>query len=371
MAFYAFSQPQPLPLSVPVVRADMEETVLATGTLNPIKTVEVGAQVSGQLKTLHVQLGERVEKGTLLAEIDPVLQQNSLREARSELANIEADILAKQVRITQYRQAFEREQDMFDQAAGARADLEEAVADYQVAQAELEALQAQQQKALVAVDTAQANLGYTMISAPMTGTVISIAAEEGQTLVSSQSVSTILTLADLERMTVKAEISEADVAKVEPGQEVYFTILGNPEERYEGVLRAIEPSPVDDDSSSTGSAVYYNGLFDVDNRAQRLRVGLTAEVTIILNRARQVLTAPVSVLAEDGSYFETRVDVLVDGRPVPRRVRIGMNNKAQVEIVDGVKEGDRLLVQNAPSESKSETSRLHPPGGQMGPPPGR
>nr|WP_320115290.1 efflux RND transporter periplasmic adaptor subunit [uncultured Desulfuromonas sp.] len=359
-------EPPPQLETAAVSRMDLEETVLATGTINAFKTVEVGAQVSGQLEKLHVDLGDRVEKGILLAEIDPILQQNSLKEATAELDNINAQIVSKQALLEQYQKAYDRQMKMIEHQATSTAELESARAQLDSTRADLEALDAQLRKARISVDTAQANLGYTRISAPISGVVISIDSEEGQTLVSSQTVSTILTLANVDKMTVKAEISEADVTKVAPGMAVYFTILGEPDNKRHATLRAIEPGPVEDaTSSSSSSAIYYNGLFDVDNRDHRLRVGMTAEVTIVLARATNVLAAPVAVLRNTRSSGTATVDVVRDDQPQPVEVLLGLNDKVHVELKDGVAEGDQLVIHQlsiAQDEENTSRRRMRPPG---------
>lgn len=367
-----FKQEAPVFSTVTVTRTDLEETVLATGTLHAYKTVDVGAQVSGQLKRLHVQLGDQVKEGDLLAEIDPVLQQNALKEAQAEQDNVSAQIHGKQARLAQYQKDYRRQKKLIEVDATSRVEFEDAFAQFEATQAELDALRAQLEKAIVAVDSAQANLGYTRISAPMDGVILSIDSDEGQTLVSSQTASTILTLADVRKMTVKAEISEADVTKVKAGQSVYFTILGEPDHRYHAELRAIEPGPTEDtssSSSSSGTAVYYNGLFDVDNTDSRLRVGMTTEVTIILHQARQVLVAPVAVLREINHEDVTQVDVLKDGRPVPRTVHLGLNDNVHVQLTTGVSEGEKLIIHSLPTaDDSNNNTRSGPFGG--GPPPG-
>lgn len=360
------SEELPPPPTSAVTRENIQETVLASGTVDPFKTVEVGAQVSGQLQKLYVELGDEIEPGQLLAEIDPVLPQNALKGAEAERENVTAQINAKQVLLNQYQLAYKRQQQMIAQQATSDANLENAEAQLLSTRAELSALKSQLRKADIAVDTAQANLGYTRISAPMKGVVISIDAQEGQTLVSSQNVSTILTIANLNQMTVKAEISEADITRVAAGQTVYFTILGEPEIRHYAVLRTIEPSPVaQSTSSSSTNAVYYNGLFEVDNLDRRLRVGMTAEVTIVLAEAKQALVAPVAVMRE-ASAGKAVVDIMENGRPFARSVRTGLNDKVKVQIVDGVSEGDQLVLQQLTVTTSSSNASSHP----MGPPPG-
>lgn len=359
-------------------RMDIEESVLASGSLQAVKTVAVGAQVSGQLKKLHVALGDSVKKGQPLAEIDPVIQQNALKDAEAALANVQAQKRSKQALLFKYQQELRRQKQMIAADATARADLETAQYQLDSTRADIAALNAQIRQAKISIDTARANLGYTRISAPMNGTVLSIVTEEGQTVVSAQTATTILKLANLDTITVKAEISEADVIKVKPGQKVYFTILGDPDKRIYSTLRAIEPAPADSSSSSSSStsgsastsstAIYYNGLFDVPNPDHYLRDSMTAQVSIVLHETRQALCIPSSALGEkqaDGTYS---VRILTNGKPERRKIKIGISNKIQVQVLEGLREGETVIIGDSstlPADQSSQNSR--PPG----PPPGR
>lgn len=343
----------------PVRRGTIEQTVLATGMLQASKLVSVGAQVSGQIESLNVSLGQAVKKGELIAQIDSLSQQNNLKDAQASLKSLDAQIRAKKAQIEQAQLEFERQRKMQAADASARADYESARASLTVYRAELEQLSAQREQALVSVDTAELNLGYTEITAPMDGTVVYTAVEAGQTVNANQSTPTIVEMARLDRMTVKAQISEADVINVQPGRPVYFTILGQPNQRYEATLRAIEPGPTSmdgDDSDMTASdseAIYYNGLFDIDNPNGILRIGMTAEVSIVLQRAEDALLVPAQVLQQTSSAPGTsakqgspayQVPVLVNGKLEYRPVSIGINNKVFAEITDGVSEGEQVVT---------------------------
>lgn len=355
-------------ITAPAAKADIEAKVLATGTLNAFKTVAVGAQVSGQVKTLHAALGERVKKGQLLAEIDPVLQQNSLRDAEASLENVQAQKRSKQVLLRQYQLAFARQEKMATLDASARADLESAQAQLESTRADLAALDAQIKKAKVSVDTARANLGYTRIIAPMDGIVIAIVTEEGQTVNANQTAPTILKLAELGTITVKAQISEADVIRVKPGLPVYFTVLGDPDKRYESRLRAIEPAPESESSSSTtttssssSTAIYYNGLFEVPNPDHTLRVSMTAQVSIVLNRAQNTLSIPVSALGDkdrDGRY---RVRVLQGDQATQRPIRTGITDNVRIQVLEGLKEGETVIIGDSASLPATESTNHGPP----------
>ncbi|GHD55567.1 macrolide transporter subunit MacA [Jeongeupia chitinilytica] len=351
IARLAFPPAPPHYLTAPVARMDLEETVLASGTLKPVKQVSVGAQVNGQLRSLKVKLGDRVSKGQLLAEIDPVLQQNELRKAEAGLARAEADKRAKAAQLVQFELALKRQKTMLVSDASSRADLETAQAQLDSTRAELAALAAQIRQATVDVDTARANLGYTRIVAPMDGEIISVVTQEGQTVVSAQSAPTILIMANLDTMTIKAQVSEADVVRVKPGQPVYFTILGAPGKRFYSTLRAIEPAPesigTESSQSTTGStttAVYYNGLFDVPNPNHVLKTSMTAQVSVVQGAAKQVLAVPVAALGKQEKDGRYAVRVLEQGKPQDRKVRIGLNDNVNAQVLAGLNEGDKVIV---------------------------
>lgn len=380
-AFALWRPPAEAPrlLSAPARIADLEESVLASGTIEAFEQVSVGAQVSGQLKTLKVALGDDVEKGQLVAEIDSLTQQNTLKNAEAQLANVEAQKVAKQALLRQYELAFVRQQTMLAQDAGARSDFEAAEATLATTHAELAALEAQIRQAAIAVDSARVNLGYTRIVSPIAGKVVAVVTKQGQTVNANQSAPTLIKVAQLDRVTIKAEISEADITRVKPGQRVRFTILGEPAQRYETTLRSIEPAPTSiasdsstssssgsssgSNSSASSTAIYYNGVFDVANPDHKLRISMTTEVNIVLGEARGALTIPATALekAGDGRY---RVRVLGrDQRIEPREVRIGMNNKIDAQVLDGLREGEQVVIGEASAATASTTNA------RRGPPP--
>ena len=343
-------------LTVPVKRADIEQSVLCTGTLQASKLVSVGAQVSGQLKHLAVKLGERVTAGQLLAEIDPVLQQNDLRDAEGSLEVAEANLRAKSVQLAQNRLELQRQQTMFAADASSKAEFDTAKAAVDTTEAEQAALAAQARKAASQLEKARANLGYTRIVAPMVGEVVAIVTRQGQTVVSQQTAPTILKLASLDTMTIKAQISEVDRERVRPGLPITFTTLGAPDKPLPGVLRAVEPAPeslatetaTSTSNSSSTTAVYYNGLFDVQNADAKLHIGMTAQVSIVLSEAKNVLTVPTSALGErnkDGSYTVERR--LADGRTEKRNIRAGLANSVNTQVTEGLEEGDSIVVRAA------------------------
>jgi macrolide-specific efflux system membrane fusion protein len=252
--------------------------------------------------------------------------------------------------------AFARQQQMLAAEATSQAEFELAQAELIASQEQIKVLDAQIIQSQTALSTAQANLGYTRIVAPMDGTVVALVVEEGQTVNANQSTPTIVKLAKLDTVTISAEISEADVIRVKPGQPVYFTILGNPRKRYHATLRTVEPAPASiategSNAASGGTAsaaIYYNGLFDVDNPDGELRISMTAMVYIVQAQAQQVLTIPASALGQrsrDGGY-SVRV-VNAKGETETRSVSIGINNNVVAEVLDGLVDGETVVVGEA------------------------
>lgn len=342
--------PEPV-LTAEVTRQDVEQTVLASGVLQAIEQVDVGAQVSGQVTYLAVEAGQKVKQGDLLAEIDPLIAQNNLKTAEADLASRRAQLKIKQAQLKQNKLSWRRQQQMFRQEASSRADLESAEAQLAVTRAELQGALAEVDNAQIKVERAKTELGYNRIQAPMDGTVVSIVTRQGQTLAASQTVPTLLKLANLETMTVKAQISEADVTRVKAGMPVYFTLMGDPDTRYHGTLRTVElaPTNINEQATSTtatnNAAVYYYALFDVPNPDHTLRVAMTTQVTIVLGERKQVLTIPQTALGKKLGENEYEVTLLKeDDQKETRRIKTGMKDDIKVEVVSGLSEQEKVTL---------------------------
>ena len=354
LAMYKFGGEKELEyMTIHPSRGDVVEKVLATGTLVGRNEVEVGAQVNGQIQKLYVKLGDKVKKGDMIAEIDPRTQLNSLSSAKAELRIVQAEKKQLQAALKQQELEYNRQLKMKKGNATSDADLESAEASLAQTRAKLESCDANIEKAKISVSTAETNLGYTKITAPRDGVVIGIVTEEGQTVVSTQSAPTIVKIADLETMTVEAEISEADVVKVKPGMDSYFTILGLPDRKFISTLRDIEPATESESSSSSSAsssssstqAIYYNALLDVDNSEGILRKSMTAEVTIILGESKNVVYLPIAVLNQ--SLGNSKYKVLVKGKggkAEERIVTVGRKDNINYEILDGVTEQDEIII---------------------------
>ena len=342
-------------ITAAVTYGDVEKSVLATGELIPYKLVSVGAQASGQLTSLKVDVGDQVKKGDLIAEIDSQTQRNNLQTAQAKLSDTQAQKAADEANLAQAQSNFTRQQTLFQADAGPRADYEAAQATLRSSQAALNSVNAQIEQAQIAVKTASVTLGYTRITAPIDGTILAIVTKEGQTVNSNQTAPTIVKMGQLDRMTIRAEISEADVIKVKPGMKVYFTILGDPTKKYTATLRSIEPAPTtyatDADEPSAGTtaaAIYYFGLFDVDNPDGTLRPSMTANVSVVEQSAQHVLVIPAAALGRQGKDGTSSVMVATgkdgQGKPERRRIKTGINDGTSVQVVSGLNEGDVVIV---------------------------
>ncbi|WP_441368215.1 MacA family efflux pump subunit [Acinetobacter lwoffii] len=422
-AGWYFLKPKEQPpqyITAEVTQGDIESSVLATGILEATKMVSVGAQVSGQVRKMYVELGDQVKQGQLIARIDSVRQENDLKTAEASIKNQMAQLAVRQANLAKVEAEYNRQKAMYAQDATSRSELESAFANYKTAQADITAINAQIEQSRLTLATAKEDLGYTQIVAPMDGTIVAIVTEEGQTVNANQSAPTIVKLAKLDTMTIKAEISEADVMKVEEGQTVYFTTLGNNEKKIYAKLRQVEPAPnsINTDgntsSSSSSSAVYYNALFDVPNEDGKLRIDMTAQVYIVLDEAKNVLTIPAAAiqgsnrppranrgeargegslgeggsasppegdsaqgnrpagerparlnlseaelaLIEQGKAQRGVVRVLqADGTAKPTPVLIGLNNRATAQVLKGLKRGDQVVIADGSDTSNDAAKR--------------
>ncbi|HIC7644590.1 TPA: efflux RND transporter periplasmic adaptor subunit [Serratia liquefaciens] len=350
--------PSPAPyVTAPVRLGDIENAVLATGKLDAFERVNVGAQVSGQVKSLKVKLGDRVTKGQPIADIDDLPQRNDLRNAEAALNVAKADLQAKQALLKQAESRFKRQKRMLKDEAGSREDFEAAEATLAATRAELIALNARIVQAQIEVDKKKVDLSYTRILAPMDGIVIAVITQQGQTVNANQSAPTIVKLAQLDVMTIKAQISEADITRVTQGQKAYFTIFSEPDKRYDATLRTVELAPesvMKDDSLSGGStasgsgtsnaSVYYNALLDVPNPDNRLRIAMTAQVSLLLGEAKNTLLIPIQAVHKTADKKQ-QVQVLAkDHKLEMREVKTGITNNVDVQILSGLKAGDNVVL---------------------------
>ncbi|WP_298644696.1 efflux RND transporter periplasmic adaptor subunit [uncultured Cardiobacterium sp.] len=343
-------------ITAPVAKGDIAHTVLASGSLQPLKSVKVGAQVSGEISALYVQIGDQLKQGDPVAEIDASTQQNTRDSAAASLASSKAALTSAQAKLREAQQNFNRQQSLVKKGAAASETLDAAQATLKAAQSSVEQAKADIRKSQLELDNAGLRLGYTNVTAPMDGVVISVAVEKGQTVNAVQDSPTLATIAQTKTMTVEAEIAEADVGELKPGMNAYFTLLGSDKTRYEGKLKSIDPAPLATSNNSTttasssdDTAVYYYGKMDVPNPDGKLRIGMTANMVIAVEEAKGVLTIPMTAL-QTNAQGEDEVQVMIDGKPQPRVVKLGINDGVNTEVKEGLKEGEEVVISSGSGE---------------------
>ncbi len=275
-----------------VVRGDIENLVTATGTLQPQDYVDVGAQVSGQLEKLHVEVGSEVKAGDLLAEIDATVYAAKVDATRAQLQNQKAQLQDREAQLKLAEINFKREQNLFAEEATTSESLETADANLKSAHAQLKSLQAQIQQIDSTLRVEAANLNYAKIYAPIDGTVVSITSRQGQTLNTNQQAPTVMRVADLSTMTVQTQVSEADIGKLRKDMSVYFTTLGSQGRRWYSKLDRIQPTP-----EILNNVVLYNALFDVPNENRLLMTQMSTQVFFVESQAKDALLVPMSAVS--------------------------------------------------------------------------
>ena len=361
-------------------RGDLEDTVTATGILQPRDYVDVGTQVSGQVKKVHIEIGSTVKAGQLLAEIDPTVYKTKVDADRAQLRTQEAQLADKQAQLALAEQQAQRQTNLARENATTQDAVDTAAAGLRSAKAQIDVLKAQADQTRSALRGDEANLNYTKIYAPMAGTVVSQAAKLGQTLNANQQAPIVLRIADLSTMTVQSQVSEADVSKLRVDMDVYFTTLGNQTKRWYGKLRQIEPTPV-----TVNNVVLYNALFDVENPDRALMTQMTAQVFFVTAQAKDALQVPVTALrpvrsgagegrragadkgasakgsANKGSGArggDSTIDprtrfangramvrvVKADGSIEDREVRVGVITRVSAQILSGLETGEQVVT---------------------------
>ncbi len=357
---------------VPVTRGDIEVNVAAIGTLQPLKSVEIGAQVSGQIMRLHVEVGDTVEKGQLLTEIDARVHQATVDAGRAQLAGLRAQLADQRAQHELARQQYARQQQMEQDDATRLEDVQVAAATLKSAAARIDQLRAQIQQVSSTLKGNETLLGFTRIYAPIAGVVVGVDAKEGQTLNATYQTPTVLRIADLTRMTVWTDVSEADIRQIKVGMPVYFTTLGGDRRRWHSTVRQILPAPPQTAPAQGGGdnnktpaagtkAVQYTVLFDVDNGDGELMPQMTAQVIFRIASANNVLIAPLHALTpvageESLDLYQVRIPDQEDGLQL-RELQIGIHNRLQAEVVAGLEEGEQIIIGEAVETSQSRRFR--------------
>ena len=329
-----------------VSRGDIDVLVSATGVLEPSNFVDVGAQVSGLLDVIHVRVGEPVRKNQLLADIDPTIYLARVDANRAQLKNQQAQLADRKAQLTLANIQFQRQNNLYREDATTRENLQIAEASLASAKAQLAMLQAQLEQTASTLRAEEANLDYARIYSTMDGTVVSITARQGQTLNTSQQAPVLMRIADLSTMKVRAQVSEADVGRLTPGDRVYFTTLGEPGKQIYGQLDYIEPTP-----EVLNNVVLYNAFFSVPNEAGRLLPSMTAQVFFVVEQAQNVLRVPAATVAAGGVWLQQ-----ASGELIERQIEVGISNRIYTEVRKGLADGD-LVNLPVPTISDANDSR--------------
>ena len=366
-AYYFFSsnnKQETTYLTESVTRGNVEKTVVASGSVESVNEVDVGAQASGKITKLYAKLGQEIKKGEMIADIDSTTQINTLNTKKAALVSYQAQLKAKKTAYDIALSSYNRLSKLYSQKATSLDSVNTAKSTLDNAKAEMEAIEANIKQAEIEVNTAETNVGYTKITAPMDGTVISVPVSEGQTVNANQTTPTIVTIADLSKMKIKPEISEGDITKVKAGQEVSFTILSDSQTVYHSVIDSIDPanttttdssstssSTSSSSSSSTTSAIYYYANVLIDNPDRTLRIGMTTENNIKIANAKDVLlVSNMAIQKRDGKSV---VNILNDkNQPEQREVETGVQNDFQTEIKSGLNEGEKVIVSQVANGEK-------------------
>jgi len=359
-----------------ITRGPITQAVTATGTLNPVVNVQVGSQVSGNIAKLFVDFNSQVKAGQVVAQIDPALFQATVTQAEGDLASAQAALEFAKVNAT-------RIQELFARKTSSQADLDQATANLHTAEANVKIKQG-------ALDKARADLEHCTITSPIDGVVISRSVDVGQTVAASLQAPVIFAIAnDLTKMQIDANVAEADVGVVKIDQNVDFTVDAFPMETFHGKVVQVRNAPI-----TVQNVVTYDTVIGVSNPELKLKPGMTANVSIIVAHKDDVLqikNAALRYRPPNATPSETRKAVTSrggrptmsrrgdaqqgvqrtvyilssgGGRPEPRQVRTGISDGIVTEVVDGLKEGDRVVT----AEIGSTTAAPSPPANPFGGP---
>ena len=350
-------------------KGSFSKKVDATGEIFATELIDVGAQVSGQIKKLYVKLGDQVKKGDMIASIDSSTQQNSIDNKEAQLAIYKAQLESAKVALNIAKTQFDRENALFAKNATSKQEFESAKNTFSSNSAKIKELEAQIKQTNIELSTAKINLGYTKITAPRDGTVVSVQVEEGQTVNANQTTPTIVNIADLSHVKMKMQIAEGDITKIKVGTPVEYSILSEPTKKFQTTVSSIDPglTTLSDgsygssssnkssysSSSSSSSAVYYYAQSIVDNKDGILRIGMTTQNELLIANVEDAIIAPsIGIKKDENGTF---VYVLKDGKPVKTAVKTGIKDNLDTQIISGINEGDEIITSQG---SSSEIAKM-------------
>lgn len=356
--FFLFKKDEETPnfITTKLQSGDIKSVVIANGEVYAKDLVDVGAQVSGQIKKLYVKVGDNVKKGDMIAQIDSEKQENEISKEKAQLVIYEANLKAAEIKAQNAKIQFLREQKLYKKDATSKEKLENAKNEAALSAANVKQIQAQIEQTKLALDTAETNLGYTKISAPLDGTIVSVPVEEGRTVNANQTTPTIVKIADLSKMEIRLQISEGDISLVKVGQNVEYTILSALDNIKKAEISSIDPALTSlsdgsydktnlNGSNSSNEAVYFYAKVLVDDNDGFLKIGMTTQNTIIVNEAENVNFITSSAIQKDKNN-ERFVWILKDKTPTKTMVKIGISDNLNTQILSGINKNDEIIISN-------------------------
>ncbi len=346
----------------PITQETITQYVEASGTIKPINTIAVGTQVSGTVARIYVDYNSVVKKGDLLAELDPSLFQANVDQSTAKLNNAQASYSKAVSTLNYKRNNYQRYKHLFEKNYVSRDEVELAQANFLQAQAEVSAASAEVAAARASLKNNETNLGYSKITSPVDGTVISRAVDVGQTVAASFNTPTLFEVAkDLTQMQIETSVSEADIGKIKVGQKANYTLDGYQDRLFEGTVTQIRLA-----STTTNNVVTYTVIISVDNTEGLVIPGMTANVSIITSSVQDALCVPNIALKftpdPDGKKYENQ-GVWIQTKTGMKRfdVKLGASDDNKTQIIsDEIKAGDKIVVSSTGGKSKKNSS-MRPP----------
>ncbi|ECC0265599.1 efflux RND transporter periplasmic adaptor subunit [Campylobacter coli] len=337
-----------------VKKIDISQTIEAVGKVYAKDQVDVGAQVSGQIIKLYVDVGSHVKQGDLIAQIDKDKQQNDLDITKAQLESAKANLESKKVALEIASKQYQREQKLYAAKASSLENLEIQKNNYYSLKASVAELNAQVIQLEITLKNAKKDLDYTTIIAPIDGVVINVAVDEGQTVNANQNTPTIVRIANLDEMEIKMEIAEADVNKIKIGTELEFSLLNDPQKTYRASIASIDPADTEvsdssssysSSSSSSSNAIYYYAKFYVQNKDNFLRIGMSIQNEIVIASVKDVIAVPTYAIKNDAKGYY--VEILQNQKAVKKYVKFGIKDSINTQILEGVDENEELIISSS------------------------
>lgn len=329
-------------------RGDFQLTVDAAGKLQLHKWADAYAQIAGQVKDVPVAIGDTVQADQALLEIAPAQQATKVESNRAQMARLQAELADQRAQLDFAQLQFKRQTQLKAQNATREEAFESARMNASSASARLDAITAQIRELEATLKIDEEARQKTLVKSPIAGTVVSLAARPGQILAASQLAAPLLRIADLSEMTVAARVAENDVTRLRPGMAASFTTPGYPGKRWSGKLRQVIPVPADG-TGEQGKQAFYIVLFEVKNPDHELMSGMSAQVQFLVAQARDAVLLPASCLGAPDEDGLVKVNVVDAGQRVSaRKVKVGLRNAQQAQILSGLAAGDKVLAGPVP-----------------------